>query len=73
MKAILKRYRAFIITAIALGVFALINHEIGLKAISISAYQFEQMLFVIPPVFVLLGLLDVWVPRETMVKYMGEG
>lgn len=73
MKAILKRYRAFIITAIALGVFALINHEIGLKAISISVYQFEQMLFVIPPVFVLLGLLDVWVPRETMVKYMGEG
>ncbi len=31
------------------------------------------MLFVIPPVFVLLGLLDIWVPRETMVKFMGEG
>jgi uncharacterized membrane protein YraQ (UPF0718 family) len=31
------------------------------------------MLFVIPPIFVLLGLLDVWVPRETMVKHMGEG
>lgn len=73
MKTIIKRYRAFIITALALGVFALINHEIGFNAISISAYQFEQMLFVIPPVFVLLGLLDVWVPRETMVKYMGEG
>lgn len=31
------------------------------------------LLLVIPPVFVLLGLLDVWVPRETMIKYMGEG
>lgn len=31
------------------------------------------MLLVIPPIFVLLGLLDVWVPRETMIKYMGEG
>ena len=31
------------------------------------------MLLVIPPVFILLGLLDVWVPRETMIKYMGEG
>jgi hypothetical protein len=58
----LKRYRVFIITAIALGVFALINHQVGLKAINISVYQFEQMLLVIPPVFVLLGLLDVWVP-----------
>lgn len=73
MKALLKRYRAFIITAAAIGIFTLVNNQIGLKAISISAYQFEQMLFVIPPVFVLLGLLDVWIPRETMIKYMGEG
>ena len=72
MKKIIKRYRAFIITAAASGVFALINHQIGLKALSISAYQFQQMLFVIPPVFVLLGLLDVWVPREKMIRYMGD-
>lgn len=32
-----------------------------------------DMLSVIPPIFILLGLLDVWVKRETMVKYMGEG
>ena len=31
------------------------------------------MLLVIPPIFLLLGLLDVWVPRETLMKYMGEG
>jgi len=73
MKAILKRYRAFIITAVAIGVLTLINSKIGLKALSISAYSFKEMLLVIPPVFVLLGLLDVWVPRQTMVKFMGEG
>lgn len=73
MKAIVKRYRAFFITVAAMGVLTLINHQIGFKAISISAYQIEQMLLVIPPVFILLGLLDVWVPKETMVKYMGEG
>lgn len=31
-----------------------------------------EMLSVIPPVFILLGLLDVWVQRETMIKLMGE-
>ena len=30
-------------------------------------------MLVIPPIFVLMGLLDVWVPKETMIKYMGEG
>ena len=31
-----------------------------------------EMLSVIPPIFILLGLLDVWVQRETMIKLMGE-
>ncbi|MDK2943238.1 MAG: hypothetical protein PWP56_2751, partial [Acetobacterium sp.] len=43
----------------------------GLKAIGISGYSIKEMIMIIPPVFVLLGLLDVWVPRETMMKYMG--
>ncbi|WP_010243426.1 permease [Acetivibrio cellulolyticus] len=30
------------------------------------------MLSVIPPIFILLGLLDVWVQRETMIRLMGE-
>ncbi len=73
MKAILKRYRAFIITVVAIGVLTIVNSQIGLKSLSISAYSFKEMMLVIPPVFILLGLLDVWIPREMMIKYMGEG
>ncbi|GAB1410052.1 hypothetical protein MASR1M90_12060 [Desulfovibrionales bacterium] len=29
-----------------------------------------EMLSFLPPIFVLLGLLDVWIDRETMMKYM---
>ncbi len=73
MKLVLKRYRAFIITVIAIGFLILFNRQIGLKAVNISANSFIEMMLVIPPVFLLLGLLDVWVPRETMVRFMGEG
>jgi uncharacterized membrane protein YraQ (UPF0718 family) len=73
LKAILKRYRVFIFVAAAIILLTIVNNEIGIKALSISAYSLKEMLLVIPPVFVLLGLLDVWVPRETMMKYMGEG
>jgi len=73
MKKIIKKYRAFIITIVMIAILTIINRQIGLKALSISAYSFKEMLLVIPPVFVLLGLLDVWIPRETMIKYMGEG
>jgi len=73
MKLIFKKYRIFFIVMIAIGILTIVNQEIGFKALSISAYSFKEMLLVIPPVFVLLGLLDVWVPRQTMMRYMGEG
>ena len=31
-----------------------------------------QMLSVLPPIMILLGLMDEWVSRESMMKYMGE-
>ena len=73
MKKILKKYRAFFITIILILILTIINRNIGLKALKISAYSLKEMLLVIPPIFILLGLLDVWVPREIMVKHMGEG
>jgi uncharacterized membrane protein YraQ (UPF0718 family) len=72
MIAILKRYRAFFIVAAMLAVLILVNNQLGFKALNIAAYSFKEMLLVIPPIFILLGLLDVWIPKETMIKYMGD-
>lgn len=69
---LIKRYRFALITTLILAVMLLINRELGLKAISITGFSLKEMISVIPPVFILLGLLDVWVPKETMMKYMGE-
>lgn len=70
---LLKKFRFFIISAIAIGVISLIDREIGIKAIETFSFSLREMILIIPPVFILLGLLDVWVPKEIMVKYMGEG
>lgn len=72
MKNILKKYKAFLWVLIGLFILTLVNQKIGFKAISVTAYSFKEMIMVIPPIFLLLGLLDVWVPKETMIKYMGE-
>jgi uncharacterized membrane protein YraQ (UPF0718 family) len=60
------------ITLIVLSALFFINYGLGMKAVEITVYSFKEMILVIPPIFVLLGLLDIWVPKETMVKYMGE-
>ncbi len=62
------------IVALALLVLAYIwNKEVGIKAATTIKNSSIEMLKILPPVFVLLGLLDVWVPRDTMVKFMGDG
>jgi uncharacterized membrane protein YraQ (UPF0718 family) len=73
MKQLIKRYRIFLIILVAMIVLTIFNQQLGFKALSITGNSVKEMLLVIPPIFVLLGLLDVWVPRETMIKYMGEG
>ncbi|MDD3414701.1 MAG: permease [Lachnospiraceae bacterium] len=73
MKKIVKRYRGFIVILIAMIFLILFNRELGFKALRITGNSVKEMLLVIPPIFLLLGLLDVWIPRETMIKYMGEG
>lgn len=72
MKSI-KKYGVFIIATILIGLTFLWNKDIGLRAVDTVKFSFKEMMMVLPPIFILLGLLDVWVPKDTMVKYMGEG
>lgn len=72
MREIIKRYKFFIILAVVnLGILE-IYPSIGQKSLNITWSNTLEMLSVIPPIFILLGLLDVWVQRETMIKLMGE-
>jgi len=72
MKNLIKKYKFFIVTIGIVGIITIFNKELGFKSLGIAGYSFKEMALVIPPVFLLLGLLDVWVPKETMIKYMGE-
>ncbi len=71
--ALLKRYKFFIGLAIINVIILLIFPALGMKSLKLTWSNTMEMLSVIPPIFILLGLLDVWVKRETMVKYMGNG
>lgn len=68
----LKRYKIFLLTILAVLVTYFWNQDIALRALSTIKSSGKEMLFILPPVFLMLGLLDVWVPRETMSKFMGE-
>ncbi len=70
---LVKKFRLFLLSLLGIIILYLLNETMGITALKATGSSFKQMLLIIPPIFVLLGLLDVWVPRDVMVKYLGEG
>lgn len=69
---LVKRYKIFILL-LSINIAALVVFpSMGRKAFQLTGSNILEMLSVLPSIFILLGLLDVWVKRETMIKYMGD-
>ena len=72
MRKFSRRYGfLLVIFIISLGLL-IVKPEIGRKAFQISGSNLSEMLKLIPPIFILIGLFDTWVRQETMVGFMGE-
>ena len=72
MNKVFSRYRFFILFLVINLVILTIYPSIGKKSFSITWSNALEMLSILPAIFILLGLLDVWVDRGTMIKLMGE-
>ena len=68
----LKKYKltiAFLIIALTI---LFISPNEGKNIFKLAANDFKTMLMTIPPIFIMIGLMDIWVKKETMIKHMGE-
>ncbi|MBN2794807.1 MAG: permease [Clostridia bacterium] len=54
-------------------ILGLYNFEMLGLALKTSKYYFIEMLQILPAVFILTSLLQVWVPTTTIMKYFGDG
>ncbi|MGG0655320.1 permease [Rummeliibacillus pycnus] len=68
----LKKYRFFFILLLELIILTCINQSLGRNAFQLTGKSILDMLFLLPPVLIFVGLLDQWVKKETLIKYMGE-
>jgi uncharacterized membrane protein YraQ (UPF0718 family) len=68
----LKTYR-YLLAALGFALVVLAVHPpVGLAILCRTGSIVSEMLGVLPPIFILLGLLEVWVPRETVIRFLGE-
>jgi len=73
MKQLLKQYRLSILLGlIFLALFAFAPQVAVRSSQKVLEYSVE-MVFIIPPVFILMGIMDVWLPKDKVQKWMGRG
>lgn len=62
----------FVIIILTYIIIALINPTLGVESVKNSVYYIKEMLIIMPVIFVLTALLDMWVPREKIMELLGK-
>jgi len=61
----------YVLAVIGLVVYLFLPRE-GVRVLRVVVDNILFMLEVIPPIFILVGLFDVWVPRERVTRHLGD-
>lgn len=66
------KYSFAALFAVLIGISWIVDFAIG-KQISVNFWDFfMEMILFLPLMFILIGLFDVWVPRENIEKHIGH-
>lgn len=61
--------------AVSIAAFAVLSlryRDKGTRALRVSWEFFQELVFVLPAVMILMGLFAIWIKRETVVRYLGR-
>lgn len=72
LKYVINRYKFTLVLLLVIIIIFLLNKNLGLSIFNNLNSNIIQMLQVLPPIMIMLGLMDVWIPREYFLKYMGK-
>ena len=60
------------IVALAYIIMFIMNPIMGTESVKNSGYYIKEMLMIMPVIFVLTALLDMWIPKEKIMQYLGK-
>lgn len=77
MKTYLAKHRNdLVIVSLFMLAFALsfaFRWDFGLRTAASFVHSFVEMISFLPAIFILIGLIEAWVPKEVVAKHTGEG
>lgn len=68
----IKKNLFLVIVALAYIIMFIMNPAMGTDSVKNSGYYIKEMLMIMPVIFILTALLDIWVPKEKIMRYLGK-
>lgn len=74
MTVVKKLKENLFLAIVALTYIALfaINPSMGSASVKNSGYYIKEMLMIMPVIFILTALLDLWIPKEKIMQFLGK-
>lgn len=69
---LLKQFKFVIIIAVAFPLLWVWNPLAGERSIIFAWNFFKEVAIIMPPVFLLMGLIEVWIPKEKIQSWLGD-
>ncbi|MCY1152330.1 MAG: hypothetical protein OWP43_07905, partial [Sphaerochaetaceae bacterium] len=72
MKKLIKNNLSIVLIAIVYITLFIVKTPLALTSVKNSGYYIKEMLMIMPVIFVLTALLDTWIDKKTIMKYLGK-
>lgn len=73
MKKMIKDFKAPILIALVFFGMAAVLPETAEASALVTWDYFKEMALIMPPVFLLMGLIEVWIPKHKIQQWLGSG
>jgi uncharacterized membrane protein YraQ (UPF0718 family) len=68
----LKKYGLFIVIVLVFLGLIITTPDTAIRSSLVMWDHFKEMALILPPVFILMGLMEVWIPKNQIQKWMGN-
>lgn len=70
---LIKKFKFPILIAFAFVGLAIWSTDIAVRSSQVTFDYLKEMVLIMPPVFILMGLMEIWIPKDKIQKWLGSG
>ena len=73
MMELIKKFKFPILIVLAFAGLTFWMPDMAARSTKVTWDYFQEMALILPPVFILMGLMEIWVPKDKIQKWLGSG